>query len=69
MPDKPPADPADHAEDFSRRYAQELDVAVVSRSPDLGTCATEGLALRLRRVSVETFGPERRRGQETRAER
>jgi len=26
MPDKPPSDPADHAEDFSRRYAEDLDI-------------------------------------------
>jgi hypothetical protein len=25
MPDAPPSDPADHAEDFSRRYAEDLD--------------------------------------------
>ncbi len=26
MRDKPPSDPADHAEDFSRRYAEDLDI-------------------------------------------
>ena len=25
MPEKPPPDPAGHAEDFARRYAHELD--------------------------------------------
>ena len=28
MPDKPPPDPADHAEDFAHRYAEPLDQAV-----------------------------------------
>jgi hypothetical protein len=27
MPHTPPSDPADHAEDFSRRYAEDLDIA------------------------------------------
>ncbi len=36
MPEKPPPDPADHAEDFSRRYAQELDIAAGQVLTDLG---------------------------------
>jgi hypothetical protein len=26
MPERPPTDPADHAQDFSHRYAEELDI-------------------------------------------
>ena len=36
MPDAPPIDPADHAEDFSRRYADELDIAAGQVMIDLG---------------------------------
>ena len=36
MTDKPPADPADHAEDFSRRYAEDLDIAAGQAMMDLG---------------------------------
>src|SRR4051794_1442067 len=36
MPEKPPADPADHAEDFSRRYAEDLDIVAGQAMMDLG---------------------------------
>jgi hypothetical protein len=36
MPDKPPPDPADHAEDFSHRYAQEMDYLTGDRMTELG---------------------------------
>jgi hypothetical protein len=36
MTDKPPADPADHAEDFSRRYAEDLDIVAGPAMMDLG---------------------------------
>jgi hypothetical protein len=36
MPAKPPEDPADHAEDFSRRYAQELDIAAGDTLTEIG---------------------------------
>lgn len=36
MPDAPPPDPADHAEDFARRCAQELDYLTVDRMAELG---------------------------------
>lgn len=36
MPDRPPPDPADHAEDFARRYAQELDYLTGDRMMELG---------------------------------
>jgi hypothetical protein len=36
MPDKPPSDPAEHAQDFSRRYAQDLDIVAGQAMMDLG---------------------------------
>lgn len=36
MPDKPPFNPADHAEDFGRRYAEDLDIVVGQAMVDLG---------------------------------
>jgi hypothetical protein len=36
MTDRPPPDPADHAEDFSRRYAQDLDIVTGQAFLDLG---------------------------------
>lgn len=36
MADKPPPDPADHAEDFSRRWADQLDRYWVTRMQELG---------------------------------
>jgi hypothetical protein len=36
MREKPPSDPADHAEDFSHRYAQELDIVAGQAMMDLG---------------------------------
>jgi hypothetical protein len=36
MHDKPPIDPADHAEDFSRRYAEDLDIVAGQAMVDLG---------------------------------
>jgi hypothetical protein len=35
MPDTPP-DPAHHAEDFSRRYSEELDIMAGQAMMDLG---------------------------------
>lgn len=34
--DQPPTDPADHAEDFSRRYAEDLDIVAGQVMMDLG---------------------------------
>jgi hypothetical protein len=34
--DKPPADSADHAQDFARRYAQPLDQYCTLRMEELG---------------------------------
>jgi hypothetical protein len=36
MPDKPPSDPAGHAQDFSRRYADDLDIVAGQAMMDLG---------------------------------
>jgi hypothetical protein len=36
MSDDPPPDPADHAEDFARRYQQEIDYLTGDRMTDLG---------------------------------
>jgi hypothetical protein len=36
MPEKPPEDPAEHAEEFSRRYAEELDIVAGQTMMDLG---------------------------------
>jgi hypothetical protein len=36
MTDKPPPDPADHAQDFSYRYAQDLDIVAGQTMMDLG---------------------------------
>jgi hypothetical protein len=36
MTGTPPTDPADHAEDFSRRYAEDLDIVAGQAMMDLG---------------------------------
>lgn len=36
MSDKPPTNPADHAEDFSRRYADDLEIVAGQAMMDLG---------------------------------
>jgi hypothetical protein len=36
MPDRPPPDPADHAEDFAHRYAYDLEIVVGQTMIDLG---------------------------------
>ena len=41
MTDTPPTDPADHAENFSRRYAEELDIASGQVMMDLGLSKDE----------------------------
>src|SRR4051812_29576710 len=39
--EKPPIDPADHAEDFSRRYAEDLEIATGQVMIDLGLTRDE----------------------------
>ena len=41
MPDRPPPHPADHAEDFSRRYAEGLDIAAGQIMMDLGLTSNQ----------------------------
>src|SRR5215831_11588922 len=36
MPERPPPDPADHAEDFARRWADRLDLYCTIRMAELG---------------------------------
>ena len=36
MTEKPPEDPAEHAEEFSRRYAEDLDIVAGQNMMDLG---------------------------------
>jgi hypothetical protein len=36
MTERPPSDPADHAEDFSRRYAEDLEIVAGQTMMDLG---------------------------------
>jgi hypothetical protein len=36
MPEKPPLDPTEHAEDFSRRYADDLEIVAGQAMIDLG---------------------------------
>jgi hypothetical protein len=36
MPDQPPSDPADHAEDFAHRWADVLDYLAGDRMTELG---------------------------------
>lgn len=36
MPDRPPSDPADHAQDFAERYAADLDQYCAVRMEELG---------------------------------
>jgi hypothetical protein len=36
MTDKPPEDPAEHAEEFSRRYPEDLDIVAGQTMMDLG---------------------------------
>jgi hypothetical protein len=36
MPDQPPPDPADHAQDFARRWADRLDQYCTTRMAELG---------------------------------
>src|SRR3954451_12311798 len=36
MPNKPPQDPANHAEDFAHRYARDLDAYCAIRMDELG---------------------------------
>jgi hypothetical protein len=60
MPENPPADPADHAEDFSRRYAHELDVASGQVLMDLGIDPDRLGATDPEDLAYKTFHPGER---------
>jgi hypothetical protein len=61
MSDKPPQDPADHAEDFSHRYAQEMDYLSGDRMAEVGI-PTEKIGSRLPGQGHATFIPSERTG-------
>jgi hypothetical protein len=61
MPDKPPSDPADHAEDFSHRYAQEMDYLAGDRMKELGI-PTDQIGSRVPGKGHATFLPHERSG-------
>jgi hypothetical protein len=61
MTDTPPTDPADHAVDFSRRYAEELEIATGQVMMDLGLTGGEmGLRDAARNSEHHTFFPNER---------
>ena len=63
MNEKPPPDPADHAEDFSRRYARELEIASGQVMIDLGLSAYQmGARDPDRNSEHHTFFPGERSG-------
>ena len=63
MTDKPPADPADHAEDFSRRYAEDLDIAAGQAMMDLGIANNQmGVRDPDRNREPHSFFPSERTG-------
>jgi hypothetical protein len=61
MPDKPPPDPADHAEDFSHRTAAVMDYMVGDRMKELGI-PTDQIGTRVPRQGHATFIPGERSG-------
>ncbi len=61
MPDKPPPDHADHAEDFSHRYAQEMDYLTGDRMTELGI-PTNKIGSRVPGQGRATFIPHERSG-------
>lgn len=59
--EKPPDDPADHAEDFSRRYAEDLEIATGAEMIRLGLSNDEmGLRDPSRGLEYHTFFPNER---------
>lgn len=61
MPGTPPLDPADHAEDFARRYAREMDYLVGDRMAELGL-PTDRIGSRVPGQGHATFLPHERSG-------
>jgi hypothetical protein len=63
MTDKPPTDPADHAEDFAHRWADKLDQYCVIRMEELGIPeGKNGEEDPLRPRTWRAFVPEERTG-------
>ena len=61
MPDTPLPDTADRAEDFARRYAQELDYLSGDRMTELGTATWKPERLTpWRSLRPERYNPFRR---------
>ncbi len=61
MPDTPPTDPADHAEDFARRYADPLEIATGQVMIDLRLTSEEmGARDPSRGLEHHTFYPQER---------
>ncbi len=60
MTARPPADPADHAVDFSRRYAQDLDIAAGETLVELGIDPNRLAALDPEDLQRKTFHPGER---------
>ena len=61
MQEKPPTDPADHAEDFAHRYAQEMDYLTGDRMAELGI-PTDKTGSRVPGQGHATFIPHERSG-------
>src|SRR4051812_48154505 len=63
MPERPPSDPADHAQDFAERYAVDLDQYCTTRMAELGIPDQKnGEQHPHRPQSWRAFGPEERTG-------
>lgn len=63
MTDKPPTDPADHAEDFSRRYSEDLDIVAGQAMLDLDLADDQmGARDHERGSHIHSFFPQDRIG-------
>jgi hypothetical protein len=63
MTEKPPADPSDHAQDFSHRYAEDLDIVAGQAMMDLGIPDNKmGARDATRSSEIHSFFPGDREG-------
>jgi len=63
MTERPPSDPADHAEDFSRRYAEDLEIVAGQAMMDLGIADDQlGARDHTRNSEIHSFFPSDREG-------
>jgi len=63
MPNKPPPDPAEHADDFSHRYAEDLDIVAGQAMMDLGLPNHQmGARDHTRNSEIHSFHPSDREG-------